>query len=281
MKDMKVIFLPLLIMIFLTIVACTSQTTGRTVPTSNSGSKEIRIGFNPGPYRDEFQKGIQPLLEKKGYKITAIEFHDGIQPNFVLANGQLDANIFQHSEYLKGFIKQNKVDLTGVVQIPTPPMGLYSKKHKSINEIKLGQTITIPSDPANVSRALVMLKRLGWIDYNDNVDPITVSEKDITANPYKLKLVPMELAQLPRSLDDADFSLVSGNYAYASGLRVKQALFLENMTSPYINIVTVKTADKDSQFVKDIIEAYHSPEFRKIHDADEQFKFFTRPDYLK
>ena len=274
----KIGILILLLLAITSLSACTSKTTGTA---DAGGKKEIRIGFNPGPYQDEFKKGIQPLLEKKGYKITSVEFSDGMQLNFALSKGEIDANIFQHSAYLKAFNAKNKLDNIGVVQIPTPPMGLYTKKHRSLSEIRVGQTVTLPSDPVNQSRALVMLKRAGWIKYKENVDPLTVSEKDITENPYNLKFVPLELAQLPRSLDDADFSLISGNYAYATGLRINQALLVENMTSPYINVVAVKPADKDKPFVKDIIDAYHSPEFRKVHDADQVFNYFTRPDYLK
>jgi len=98
--------------------------------TIQAEKKEIRIGATAGPYSDQIRKGIQPILEKKGYKVELIEFNDYIQPNVALVSGSIDANVFQNTTYLENYIKENHVDLTGVIPIPTVPMGLYSKKHQ-------------------------------------------------------------------------------------------------------------------------------------------------------
>lgn len=119
-----------------------------------------------------------------------------------------------------------------VVHVPTPPMGLYSQRHKSLDTVPDGATVTLPSDPVNAARALNILAGIGWVTLKPGASPISVSERDIAANPRRLKLVPLEAAQAPRSLADADIAAVQGNFAIASGLKLTEALKLENMTLP-------------------------------------------------
>ncbi|MYN26727.1 MetQ/NlpA family ABC transporter substrate-binding protein [Duganella levis] len=236
--------------------------------------KEIVIGTSSGPYADQFKLGIKPILEKQGYKIKLVEFNDYIQPNYALAEGSLDANVFQHIIYLTKFSTDHKLALSELVKIPTAPIAIYSKKHKSLNEVKEGTTVALPNDPTNQSRALVLLDQLGWIKLRDKTDPIKASERDIAANIKKIKLLPLEAAQLPRSLQDADYAFINGNYALASGLKLKEALLTEKISPAYANLVAIRTADKDKQFAKDIAAAYRSREFLAVTE-----KYF--PDYAK
>jgi D-methionine transport system substrate-binding protein len=233
--------------------------------------KELVIGTSAGPYADQIKLGIKPILEKQGYKVKLVEFNDYIQPNFALAEGSLDANVFQHIIYLTKFAADHKLALTDLVKIPTAPIAIYSQKHKTLNDVKEGTTVALPNDPTNQARALVLLDQLGWIKLKDKVDPLRASEKDIAANVKKIKLIPLEAAQLPRSLQDTDYSFVNGNYALASGLKLKDSLLREKISPNYVNLVAVRTADKDKQFAKDIAAAYRSREFLDItnkHFAD-------------
>jgi len=233
--------------------------------------KELVIGTSAGPYADQIKLGIKPILEKQGYKVKLVEFNDYIQPNFALAEGSLDANVFQHIIYLTKFSADHKLALTDLVKIPTAPIAIYSQKHKTLNDVKEGTTVALPNDPTNQARALVLLDQLGWIKLKDKVDPLRASEKDIAANLKKIKLIPLEAAQLPRSLQDTDYSFVNGNYALASGLKLKDSLLREKISPNYVNLVAVRTADKDKRFAKDIAAAYRSREFLDItnkHFAD-------------
>lgn len=177
--------------------------------------KEITIGTSAGPYADQIKLGIKPILEKQGYKVKLVEFNDYIQPNFALAEGSLDANVFQHIVYLKKFALEHKLALTDLITIPTAPIAIYSKKHKTLNDVKEGTTVGLPNDPTNQARALVLLDQLGWIKLRASFDPVRASEKDIAVNTKKIKLLPLEAAQLPRSLGDTDYSFINGNYALA------------------------------------------------------------------
>jgi len=238
--------------------------------------KELVIGTSSGPYADQIKLGIKPILEKQGYKIKIVEFNDYIQPNFALAEGSLDANVFQHIVYLNRFASEHKLALSELVKIPTAPIAIYSKKHKSLNEVRDGSTVALPNDPTNQARALVLLDQLGWIKLREKYDPIRVSEQDIAVNVKKIKLVALEAAQLPRSLQDTDYSFVNGNYALASGLKLSEALITEKISNNYINLVAIRTADKDKQFAKDLAAAYRSQAFLDV--TNKYFADYARTD---
>ncbi|MCS0589628.1 MetQ/NlpA family ABC transporter substrate-binding protein [Massilia norwichensis] len=221
----------------------------------------IVIGTSAGPYADQVKYGIKPILERQGYQVKVVEFNDYIQPNFALAEGSLDANVFQHSVYLRKFSADHKLALSELVTIPTAPIAIYSRRHRSLDEARAGSTVALPNDPTNQARALVMLEQLGWIRLKPNTDPVKASERDIAANPRGVKLLPLEAAQLPRALQDADYAFVNGNYALASGLKLTDALRTENISRNYVNLVAVRTADRDKPFARDLAAAYRSREF--------------------
>lgn len=241
---------------------------------------DLSIGFMPGPYRDAFTKGIEPLLKKQGYTIKYVEFSQGVQPNDAVERGQIDANIFQHSLYLNATNKQQGFDLVPVIHVPTPPMGLYSQRHKTLDAVPDGATVTLPADPVNAARALNILAAIGWIELKPDVNPITVSERDIASNRKKLRLVPLDAAQAPRSLADADLAAVQGNFAVASGLKLTDALKQENMTLPYVNVVAVKRGNENAKFAKDIAQAYQSAEFQQAFKANPAWAGYRLPDYF-
>ncbi|MBA9028475.1 MULTISPECIES: MetQ/NlpA family ABC transporter substrate-binding protein [Bacillaceae] len=271
----------LILVAVITVLAACGNTNSEK--SSNKGtsseSKEIKFGATAGPYSDMVTKAIIPGLEEKGYKVTVIEFSDYIQPNKALDNGDIQANLFQNTIYLENFAKENKMDLTALLAVPTAPMGIFSNTYKSIDEVKDGATVTLPNDPVNAARALNTLQDEGLIVIDKNTDPLKASEKDITENKKNLKFQPLESGQLPRSVESADLAAVPGNFALAAKMDLLDALALENMSDQYRNVVAVKTDNKDSQFAKDIKEVVESDEFEKI--IDEEFKGFGKPEWMK
>lgn len=249
---------------------------------NNAGTdqKTLHISFNPGPYSDQFKQGVAPYLEKKGYEITYKEFTDGIQPNVAVANGDIDANVFQHSLYLQSINEREKIDLVGVVQVPTPPMGLYSKKHTSLDEISDGAQVNLPNEPVNMLRALNVLKDVGWITLKEDIEPLQTSLSDIVTNPHNIKFIAVDPAQGPRALEDVDYAAIQGNFAVSNKIPLTSALQLENMTDPFTNIVAVDSKNKDAQFVKDIIEGYHSAEFKDYIKSNPDYEGYKLPDYF-
>nr|WP_253075572.1 MULTISPECIES: MetQ/NlpA family ABC transporter substrate-binding protein [unclassified Bradyrhizobium] len=172
---------------------------------------ELRVGFVPGPYIDEFKIGVEPEL-KKGYKIRYVEFSTGLEANNAVFKSEIDANVMQHTIFLDSYNERQKTDLVGIVHVPTPPMGLYSKKHPLGTPIKPGSSVAVPNDPVNLQRALRVLRDLGLIEIRDS-KPVDVTELDVLKNPGGIKLVPLEAAQAPRVLDDVDFAAIQGNFA--------------------------------------------------------------------
>lgn len=280
MKRKPFILIGLILILTAFLAACGGQKEEQaTASQPQSETKELVIGATAGPYSDQVKKGIQPILEKKGYTVKIVEFNDYVQPNQALAEGSLNANVFQHIVYLENFAKEHNLPIEDVIQVPTAPIGIYSQKHKTLDEVQPGATVSLPNDPTNQARALVMMQNFGWIKLKDGVDLLRVSEKDVVENKKNIKLLPLEAAQLPRSLADADYAFVNGNFAIASGLKLTEALELEDIPDQYMNLVAIKTADKDKQFVKDLIEAYKSQEFKDV--IDKEFQGFVKPDYMK
>lgn len=235
--------------------------------------KEIVFGTTVGDFGDMVKDQIQPALEKKGYKVKLVEFTDYVRPNLALAEGELDINIFQHKPYLDDFKKEHKLDITEAFQVPTAPLGLYPGKLKSLDDVKEGSSVSAPNDPSNFARALVMLNELGWVKLKDGINPLTASKADIAENLKNIKIVELEAAQLPRSRADVDFAVVNGNYAMSSGMKLTETLFQEPSFA-YVNWSAVRTADKDSQWLKDVTEAYNSEEFKAYaHKRFEGYKY--------
>lgn len=236
--------------------------------------KEIVFGTTVGDFGDMVKEQIQAELEKKGYTVKLVEFTDYVRPNLALAEGELDINVFQHKPYLDDFKKEHNLDITEVFQVPTAPLGLYPGKLKSLEEVKDGSTVSAPNDPSNFARVLVMLDELGWIKLKDGINPLTASKADIAENLKNIKIVELEAAQLPRSRADVDFAVVNGNYAISSGMKLTEALFQEPSFA-YVNWSAVKTADKDSQWLKDVTEAYNSDTFKAY--AHKRFEGYKSP----
>ncbi|HSI50365.1 MAG TPA: MetQ/NlpA family ABC transporter substrate-binding protein [Ideonella sp.] len=248
-----------------------------TLPAlAQEARKTLTIGATAGPYADQVKWGIKPLLEKKGYTVKVVEFNDYIQPNFALAQGALDANAFQHIVYLTKFSTENKLALSELLKVPTAPIAIYSHKHKTL-DVKPGAAVALPNDPTNAARALMVLQEIGWIRLREGVDPIRASEKDVAVNLKQIKLIPLEAAQLPRSLDDTDYSFVNGNFALASGMKLTEALALEKTGPTYQNVVAVRTEDLAKPWVKDIAEAYRSRKFLAV--TEQRFAGFVKTDY--
>jgi D-methionine transport system substrate-binding protein len=265
--------------LLLTVVALAACGSESSESGESTDTKEIKIGATAGPYSDMVTKAIKPELEEKGYQVEIVEFSDYIQPNKALENGDIEANLFQNTTYLENFAQENNMNLTALITVPTAPMGIYSNTYKSLDEVKDGATISIPNDPTNAARAFNTLQDEGLITVDENAEPATVSEKDVTENKKNLKFQPLESGQLPRSVDSVDLAAVPGNFAIAANMDLLSALALENMLDQYRNVVAVKTDNKDAQFAKDLKEIVESEDFEKI--IDEQFEGFGKPEWME
>lgn len=242
--------------------------------------RELRVGFVPGPYGDEFRLGVEPPLKALGYAVRSVEFSTGVEANAAVFRDEIDADVMQHSIYLNAYNERNGTDLAGIVQVPTPPMGLYSRRRRSAAEVRSGATVAVPNDPVNLERALKILRDLGWVELKLAANPVDVTELDVTANPAGITLVPLENAQAPRALDDVDFAAIQGNFAIDSGLKLTEAIALERMTPPYLNVVAVRRGNVASRWARDVVEAYRAPFFRDAIRGTRAYDGFALPNYF-
>ena len=228
---------------------------------ADPNKKEIVIGTTVGDFGDQVKESIRPILERQGYKVKLVEFTDYVRPNLALQEGALDVNVFQHHPYLSKFRAQHKLTLTSVFHVPTAPMNLYAGRLNSLSAVKSGSTVSLPNDPTNLARALVLLRDMGWITLKPGINPVTASERDVASNKYGIVLKPLEAAQLPRSRSDVDFAIVNGNYAVSSGMKLSDSLFQEK-SKAYVNIGAIRNDHLNTQWAKDVIAAYRSAEFK-------------------
>jgi D-methionine transport system substrate-binding protein len=242
--------------------------------------KEISFGVAPGPYGDLITKAIKPGLEKKGYTVTLVQFQDYVQPDLALAKGETRANLFQHQPYLEKFAKDHNLALAPLIRVPTAELGIFSRKVKSLKELKKDDEVTLAQDPTNLARALRFLQKVGLIKINPAIDATKASEKDIAENTIGLRITPLEAAQVPRTLDTAAIAVVNGNYAIAAGLKLSDALVLEELDENLKVLVVVRAEDKDKQFAKDIVEVVESEDFHKVvEDQSNVFSSFQKPEW--
>lgn len=219
-------------------------------------AKDIKIGVTPGEHAQIMEK-VKDVAAAKGLNLEVIEFSDYVVPNQALADGDLDANSFQHQPYLDNQIADRGYDLVSVGKTITTPMGVYSNRVKSLDELADGATVAIPNDPTNGGRALLVLQKEGVIKVNPEAG-LKAGPADVTENPKNLQFVELDAAQLPRSLDDVDAAVINTNYALEAGLRpTVDAIAIEGAESPYANLIVVRSEDKDADWVKTLVEAYH------------------------
>ena len=224
----------------------------------NKTEKVVKVGASPVPHA-EILEVIKPELAKEGIKLEIVEFNDYVQPNLATNDKEIDANFFQHEPYLKNFVTEHpELKLANVLGVHVEPMGIYSHKIKNINELKDGAQVSIPSDPTNGGRALLLLERAGLLKLKDGVGA-AATVQDVVDNPKKLVFKEIEAPQLPRTLDDVDISVINTNWAMQADLvPTRDALFMEDKTSPYVNILVVRQGDESRPEIQALMKALHS-----------------------
>lgn len=230
-------------------------------------AEQIKVGVSPGEHA-EIMDEVAKIAAPMGLDIDVVEFSDYVIPNTALADGDIQANSFQHVPYLENQMKDRGFDLTVVGNTITTPMGIYSDKIDDMSALEDGAKVAIPNDPTNGGRALLLLQDLGLLTLTEGTG-LVPSPLAIAENPKGLNFLELDAAQLPRTLADADVAIINTNYAIASGLTPKDdAIAMEKADSPYVNVIVVRTGDEDLPWVKTLVEAYHSDEIKAfIEDA--------------
>lgn len=226
-------------------------------------SKVFKVGVTPVPHT-AFLELIKEDLKKEGIDLQIVEFNEYVIPNIALAEGELDANYFQHVPYLKKFSEERKLKLSPLGTVHIAPLALYSNEFKTVNDLPKGATIAVPNDPSNLGRSLILLHINGLIKLKDPNDWFA-TEFDVVENPKKLKFKVVEAPQLPRVLKDVDAAVIPGNFAIQNGLNpVKNGLIREDEKSPYANVVAVRAGDENREDVKKFFKILRSEKLKKF-----------------
>lgn len=230
--------------------------------TAAHADETIKVGVTGGPHA-QVMEVVKKVAAKNGLNIQIVEFSDYVQPNAALAGGDLDANSYQHDPYLEAQVKDRGYKLIRVADTLTFPMGLYSKKVKSLAALPVGAKIAVPNDPTNGGRALLLLQKQGLLKLHADAG-LKATPLDVVDNPKKLKLVELDAAQIPRSLDDVDAAAINTNFAMQAGLQpTRDAIAIEDPRGPYVNVIAIREADRNQPWVAKLVAAYHSPEVKQ------------------
>ena len=258
-KSFKLSISAAVIISLLALTGCqSSKTPAATSETAPAVELQVlKVGASPVPHA-ELLNLVKDDLKAEGIDLQIIEFTDYVKPNLSLNDGEIDANFFQHVPYQDSFNKEHGTDIVSVGTVHVEPLGLYSKKFKSVEELPEGAQIAIPSDAVNGGRALILLASKGLITLTADAG-LEATEKDIAENPKNFKFTAVEAAQLPRVLEDVDASIINGNYALEASLNpAKDAILLEGADSPYANILSVKKGNEADERVAKLLKALQS-----------------------
>jgi D-methionine transport system substrate-binding protein len=237
-------------------------------------NEKIVVGATPVPHA-EILDHVKDDLAELGYTLEVKIFNDYVLPNKALSGGQLDANFFQHIPYLETMNTSEDLGLTWATKVHLEPLGLYSNKIQSLDELKEGDTITIPNDNTNCSRALKLLADNGLITLEDKE---LVSLLDIKTNKLNLKIEELDAPALPRTLRDVDASVINTNYALEADLNpTEDAIVIESSDSPYANVLAVRDADMATEKTKALIKVLNSEKTKTF--IEEEYKGSILPAF--
>jgi D-methionine transport system substrate-binding protein len=229
--------------------------------SDGSNGQTLTVAATAVPHA-EILKQVKPILAKEGVNLDIKVFADYVQPNTQVAEKNIDLNYFQTKPYLDTFNREHKTDLVIITGVHIEPFGAYSRKYKSIDQLPNGATVTLPNDPSNQGRALLLLAKNGLITLKDPSSELA-TPKDVVANPKNLSFKPLEAAMLPRTLDEVDLALINTNYALAAGLNpTKDALLIEDKNSPYVNYLVGRPDNQNDPRVQKLAKALTSPEIK-------------------
>ncbi|MCI6989704.1 MAG: MetQ/NlpA family ABC transporter substrate-binding protein [Campylobacter sp.] len=241
-----------------------------------SANEKILIGATPVPHA-EILELIKPNLAKNGYDLEIVEFNDYVIPNYSLEKGEIDAHFLIGLPYMKEFNAQNGTHMFAVVGVHIEPLGIYSNKISSLDELKDGAQVTLPNDVSTETRALRLLEKFNLIKL-ENPDSEFITTSDIYENPKGLKFTTLEPASVPRTITDTDIAVINTNYALLAGLNPgSDALGLEGSESPYVNYLIVKEGNENKAYTKALKDALMTDEVRNF--INEKYKGAVLPAF--
>ena len=255
-----------LVLAMAALTGCGSTADNASAPAENSDMVTIKIGATPTPHA-EILNALKDVLAEEGVNLEVVEYTDYVIPNTAVESGELDANYFQHAPYLNNFNEENGTHLVSVLPVHYEPMGIFPGKSTDLAAIANGATIAVPNDTTNEARALQLLAAEGLITLPADAD-LTITPKDIVENPHNIQFLEVEAAAVARSLGDADFAVINGNYALEADLTAEQGLAFEASDSiaaqTYANVLVVKEGNENNEAIQKLEAALTSDACRQF-----------------
>lgn len=233
-------------------------------------AETLKVGATPAPHA-EILEVVKPILAEQGIDLQIVVYNDYVMPNKAVENGELDANYFQHVLYLGEFNAENGTHLVDVAKVHYEPFGIYAGKTTDLTALADGAEIAIPNDGTNEARALYLLAQEGLITMTEGVG-LTATKLDIAENPHNYKITEVEAAQTARSLQSVDVAVINGNYAIDAGLKVSEALAVEDGSSDviqqnYANVLVVKEGNEENEAIQALVNALFSDTVREFIES--------------
>jgi len=224
----------------------------------------LRVGITPGP-AEEILHAVEPDLSKQGVTLRVVRFSDYIQPNMALASHDIDVNLYQNIAFLHQFNHDHQTSFVAAGRVYLPLMAIYPGRSKSLAGLGSGARIAIPNDPVNHDRSLLLLERAGLLTLQHDPGSFTAR---VLSNPRQLKLIELDAAQLPRSLQDVDAAVINANFALDAGLNPHSgSLLSETRDSPYANLLAVNADAQSDPRIRALASALTSAQARSFISA--------------
>lgn len=258
----------------------TSSITGMAFAADAPTPKVIRVGIRGGVAEDIWGE-VAKLAKGQGLNVELVVLSASVSPNEALNNGDLQANAFQHLPFLQEQVRQRGYKISAVGTTMLSPIAFYSRKHKRLEDLPEGAHIGITDDASNQARALIILRDRGLIRLREGFDPFSpkAGPADIIDNPRKLKFTEAHAVVLARSLQDMDAAAITSNFAFQAGLRpfVDGIGIEKSEGNPYAALIAVRTQDKDSAWVKQLVAAFQNDTIRQLINT--KFKDMYAPAF--
>ncbi|MBR1686074.1 MAG: ABC transporter substrate-binding protein [Clostridia bacterium] len=261
---------------------------GLAAATAEGADKKIVVGVNPVPHADILDNAVKAVLAEAGWELEVVVFQDYVLPNTSLEEGELDANYFQTLGYMNGQNEQNGLHLAAVAGVHIEPMGIYSQKYASLEELPDGAEIGIANDPENTERGLNLLVQKGLLNSvgGYGTDPNVTAESlvnDKEANPHGYKITTLEAASLPLALPDLAAATINGNYALGADLpSTYPALAIEEFDEVTsirrTNFIVVLQGNEESEKTQALVAAIKSDAMKEY--IENTYKGSVIPSFI-
>lgn len=227
---------------------------------NDAETRAIKIGTVAGPETEVMEVAARIAKEEHDLDVEIVEFTDYVSPNAALADGSLDANAYQHEPYMRSMVEDRGYDFAIAGRSFVYPIGAYSEKWDSIDDLPERAIIALPNDPSNEGRALILMHNEGLIELDDP-ENLEATPINVIDNPQNFRFREIEAAQLPRVLPDVDLAFINNTFAQPAGLSLADdALIKEGPDSPYVNLIVVRGGDEEREEIRQLVQSYQRDE---------------------